>query len=666
MRDLQRAANARHEAELAMHQAYRTATETAEADYSAAKKQHAATDQLSHKTLNENFAQDSSATQESYAQENKKLNDDFNARKNTLTRSQKIDSEAVKKKHDESQWEVMALFDAEKDKPRKNLETLQQKIAQAAVGAKTIERDANTIMQHRRMRSKDNETTKSLEEPEKTAASLTPLADVDLVQYITGHIQTAQASLVSLHGYFLPKLFEGFLPVGIALVDGLIVALIAGLLFGWSNVSALAGGFGFGAIASGVVLFLLRPKAKKEASILFQATLQKVGETEVAERNAMQEARRRSEQAAAAIVARKNSGVQTAQTAFAETSQQISETFNSGWKEANTFYPDQLAKLEERNTMQVAALQESNRQTLAAADEVLKTGLNHAKAEYQSRLQQAEANKEASEKQLSETWWADYSKFEEAQLEVEARCKTLFPNWSPEDWNTWQPPTVPPEAVHFGECKLDLAHIRHGLSSDEKLRPKQTVFQLPAVMTFAEHPAVVLTANDAESNAAALAVMQNMMLRFLTAIPPGKVRFTIIDPVGLGDNFSTFMHLADVEELLVTHRIWTESSQIAQRLADITEHMENVLQKYLRNDYESLHEYNIAAGEVAEPFRVLVVANLPSQFFGHCRATSCFDCFKRRALWGVYPAVDRYVAKNSKRLSIRSFNFTGGSPRLEN
>ena len=104
------------------------------------------------------------------------------------------------------------------------------------------------------------------------------------------------------------------------------------------------------------------------------------------------------------------------------------------------------------------------------------------------------------------------------------------------------------------------------------------------------------------------------MLRFLTSLPPGKVRFTIIDPVGLGENFAAFMHLADYDELLVTNRIWTEPPHIEQRLADLTEHMENVIQKYLRNEFETIEEYNAMAGEVAEPFRILVVANFPTNF----------------------------------------------------
>ncbi len=104
------------------------------------------------------------------------------------------------------------------------------------------------------------------------------------------------------------------------------------------------------------------------------------------------------------------------------------------------------------------------------------------------------------------------------------------------------------------------------------------------------------------------------MLRFLTSLPPGKVRFTIIDPVGLGRNFAAFMHLADYSELLVTSRIWTEPQQIENRLADVSLHMEKVIQQFLRNEYPTLEEYNAHAGEVAEPYRIIVVADFPSGF----------------------------------------------------
>jgi ABC-type multidrug transport system fused ATPase/permease subunit len=74
------------------------------------------------------------------------------------------------------------------------------------------------------------------------------------------------------------------------------------------------------------------------------------------------------------------------------------------------------------------------------------------------------------------------------------------------------------------------------------------------------------------------------------------------------------MHLADYDEQLIASRIWTDSKQIEEQLTRLTAHMETVLQKYLRNEFATIAEYNDKAGEVAEPFQVLVVANFPANF----------------------------------------------------
>ena len=124
---------------------------------------------------------------------------------------------------------------------------------------------------------------------------------------------------------------------------------------------------------------------------------------------------------------------------------------------------------------------------------------------------------------------------------------------------------------------------------------------------------MLFLAQDA-GRAKAVEALQAVLFRLLTCIPPGKVRFTILDPVGLGQNFAAFMDLADHDDLLVTSRIWTETAHIEQRLADLTAHMENVIQKYLRDRYPTINDYNAMAGEVAEPFRILVVANFPTNF----------------------------------------------------
>ncbi|MBL7065835.1 MAG: DUF87 domain-containing protein [Anaerolineae bacterium] len=108
--------------------------------------------------------------------------------------------------------------------------------------------------------------------------------------------------------------------------------------------------------------------------------------------------------------------------------------------------------------------------------------------------------------------------------------------------------------------------------------------------------------------------MQSLILRLLATVPPGKLRLLLVDPVGLGQNVAGFMHLSDYMEDLVGGKAWTERSHIEQRLADLSEHMEMVIQKYLRNRYASMEDYNAEAGEVAEPYRLLVVMNFPVNF----------------------------------------------------
>jgi DNA segregation ATPase FtsK/SpoIIIE-like protein len=231
---------------------------------------------------------------------------------------------------------------------------------------------------------------------------------------------------------------------------------------------------------------------------------------------------------------------------------------------------------------------------------------------FETRTATATAERDRNWNALSAAWTTGV---EEVRVELEDLKNTgeaAFPNWSAVA--NASSPTDVPLGVRFGELTVALDGIPDGRSTDPRLQPAQPLdLTLPAFLPFPDKAAVLLKAKD-EGRPAAIRLIQMMMLRVLTGLPPGKVRFTILDPVGLGDNFAAFMHLADYDEQLVAARIWTEPAHIEQRLADLTGHMENVIQKYLRNQYKSIEEYNRAAGEVAEPYRVLVVANFPANF----------------------------------------------------
>jgi hypothetical protein len=215
---------------------------------------------------------------------------------------------------------------------------------------------------------------------------------------------------------------------------------------------------------------------------------------------------------------------------------------------------------------------------------------------------------------LASAWKQGLDKFLGVVQDVHRECRRLFPPWNDPAWKDWKPSAEIPQGIDFGQLALSMDNIPHGIPHSLHL-PRLQLGELtfPAFLPFPQKASVLFKTYD-EGRSQAVASIQALMLRFLTGLPPGKVRFTIMDPVGRGENFASFMHLADYDEQLVSSRIWTEATHIEQRLADLTAHMENVLQKYLRNRYETLEEYNREAGEVAEPFRILVVANFPTNF----------------------------------------------------
>jgi energy-coupling factor transporter ATP-binding protein EcfA2 len=235
-------------------------------------------------------------------------------------------------------------------------------------------------------------------------------------------------------------------------------------------------------------------------------------------------------------------------------------------------------------------------------------------AEHKAEWASARQRDEQAWNDLISAWRDSMDRIRADVMDIAALARELFPSWHSTVWRQWQPPNTTPPAIRFGESEIDVRSLPGGQPQDERFKPYGLLnFSLPAVVPFPGRSSLLYKVYG-EGRAAAVQSLQAVMLRLLTTIPPGKVRFTIIDPIGLGDNFAGFMHLADYEELLVSSRIWTEPQHIEQRLADLTQHLENVIQTYLRNEFETIDQYNSEAGEVAEPFRILVVANFPTNF----------------------------------------------------
>lgn len=201
--------------------------------------------------------------------------------------------------------------------------------------------------------------------------------------------------------------------------------------------------------------------------------------------------------------------------------------------------------------------------------------------------------------------------------ELEAARETAvrsFPSWDAESWREWSPPERFGHGVPLGEVRVDLVRLCGGPSEELSwIWPGAMEFTLPLVLTYPEAGSLLIETTTGGTEAAS-GTLNQVLLRLLASMPPGKVSFTIIDPVRLGQNFAGVMHLADFEENLINRRIWTQPAEIEQQLADLAGHMEKVIQMYLRNEYATITEYNAQAGNIAEKYHFLVVADFPSNF----------------------------------------------------
>ncbi len=279
---------------------------------------------------------------------------------------------------------------------------------------------------------------------------------------------------------------------------------------------------------------------------------------------------------------------------------------DTGLTAAQAEYTRQLSQIDRTRDATAAEIEQSLRRRLHELDHDRQREIKDAKIRHDRTIEEIERRKQDRNEQLLGRWRASLGQI---QAPID-RDGPVALEWSDPAWKAWWPPQAFASRVRFGQMQVDLKQIAENVPQRLTLPP---TFSLPALLAFPAQ-ASLLIHTDHAGRAAALETLQMLMARLLTSLPAGRVRFTILDPVGLGQNFAGFMHLADYDDALVGGRIWTSQDQIEQRLANLTDHMETVIQKYLRNEFETIDDYNAQAGELAEPYRFLVIADLPINF----------------------------------------------------
>ncbi len=231
---------------------------------------------------------------------------------------------------------------------------------------------------------------------------------------------------------------------------------------------------------------------------------------------------------------------------------------------------------------------------------------------HKAKLEKLEADLQNGWSEVERDWQQRALPLCEAIQTAGAAADKLFPDWT--KTGDWKAPQTFLNAVKFARLEVELEKFVGALPKDKRLAlPDAKSLSLPLLLAQPDQGSLLFETGKDGGNEAVGAI-NNIILRLLATTPPGRIEFTIFDPVGLGQNFSALMHLADYESSTINSRIWTQTAQFEEKLAELNEHMEKIIQMYLRNEYATITEYNAQAGSIAEKYHYLIIASFPVNF----------------------------------------------------
>ncbi|MEM6330408.1 MAG: FtsK/SpoIIIE domain-containing protein [Planctomycetota bacterium] len=618
MRDLQRCATERDAAEK------RLEADRSQADRECVQRREAAAAAAERRYLQQKAEADARAERDrdrleaAYEAARTGTQQEYHGLRSAAERDHRETSAEAQRRHRDEALVILSTFDAQKGEPKRRLDAFVAKLRRSREELSAIDRDARAILRARGLPAPaaagDTSAASQQEESPADTADEAAAADADAeAARVRGGVKSAREAAQALYDDRLSCLLETPAAAGISLAGTLAGLALAGLVAGWGVAPMAVGGVaGLGLSLAGLYAGV-RPRAigwaQEQMANLSAAHREALAAIEAAA--AAAEARSRRE--ARSLIQRRDQDL--AALGF-EIDQLVSE--------AATRSGEQLAQAGEVFPARLAEFRTQHEEAMAGVEATLREAIGRITSERDAAVADAAAaeaaERQATDEQFQKRWrrlrdeWLDaYEGVRRRFADILQQSDARRMDFVSQAYADWPKPSSVAMGVPFGRAALDLATVKHGLPADARLRPSETRLELPAMVTLLEQPSLVVTAEGA-GRRRAVQLMQAVMLRWLTSQPPGKVRLTILDAVGLGEGFNSFMHLADYDEKLIATRIWSAPRDIDEQLTRLTHHMETVLQKYLRSEYESIHEYNAQAGEVAEPFQVLVVNGFPTGF----------------------------------------------------
>ena len=442
---------------------------------------------------------------------------------------------------------------------------------------------------------------------------------------MTRGLDACQANVLHLRRLFLPNMFVGWVPWAFVIVVCAFAGIITQAVLQSTDLNLKAIAISVGSALGGTIVLgvILRIVARRQVCDAYEPLRQSLAFARGAADDYEEAAEKQRDLKYARAVRKRDREVQSLKDKAAPVISAVAQKRNEDIAAADAAHKSLQSTIAGRRDQNHRQAEQDFQNQMAAVDKRHADDMEAARVRRDTQIQDARRRYDESRVALERRLTDGLAHIQGPMGERNGDNGQTTHDWTDPYWSTWTPPRRFPSLLRFGELYVDLKAIADQRKEEGEVKLQLPApFKVPAALAF-PRGASLLIQHERTGREQAMRLLQVVMTRVLTSLPPGRARFTIIDPVGLGQNFAGFMHLADHDEALVGTRIWTETDQIEQRLADMTEHMETVIQKYLRNEFETIDDYNAQAGELAEPYRFLVVADFPNSFQG--------DSFRRLA-----------------------------------
>jgi S-DNA-T family DNA segregation ATPase FtsK/SpoIIIE len=434
---------------------------------------------------------------------------------------------------------------------------------------------------------------------------------------LQAHVDDSKATHEAMKNYGLPKHIIGSRPFLYMIIAWVLLSgAAAGALFVlekkelivWLVAMLVVPAVVFPA---GIVIRqMLLGKMEEKAEELWLKMEQSLADAKVAKQNAIETAKKEWGLRGKQIKATYDKSVAELTARINATQDEYRKQRDATIVAAQKKYEPFLKKIEQERELK---LQQGEQYFVKQLVDLKKSLENKRKALDDHKITGKKQNEEryhAEWNELYSSWTAAWEGFQGEMNDIESNFRHFFRT----DWAITEETHKLPLGLPFGYIPLTDEMIPNLIPEDENLvRPEIDKIFMPALLAFPERSSLLLQTPE-EGRSLGVKTLEGILQRIWMGLPPGRARCTIIDPVGRGENFAASMHLADADPNLVTSKVWTEIQQIEQVLTDLTGTMETILQKFLRNQYSTLADYNEQADEVAEPFRFLVIANFPVNF----------------------------------------------------